>query len=179
MRPTSSATAGPLRAFRWLMAVDPRDESTRSSGRNGRVNQGWPEPVDASGTPIVDVRFDSGGLAMLRVQLRACALQAGFPDDRVADVVLAVHELAANAVRHGGGAGRLRVWNGAGSLQCQVDDGGDHRKTVTAAPVTTSVNSLPCEPGHGLWVVRQVADRIQSLSGSLGASVMITFDYTR
>jgi serine/threonine-protein kinase RsbW len=128
---------------------------------------------------MVDVRFDSGGLAMLRVQLRACALAAGLPEDRVVDVVLAIHELAANAVRHGGGAGRLRVWNRAGSLQCQVDDGGDHRKIVTAAPVTASVNSLPCEPGHGLWVVQQVADRMQSLSGSRGTSVTITFDYTR
>ena len=27
------------------------------------------------------------------------------------DVVLAVHELAANAIRHGAGVGRLRVWN--------------------------------------------------------------------
>jgi anti-sigma regulatory factor (Ser/Thr protein kinase) len=161
------------------MAVDPPDESTRSSGRNGRANRGWEEPADASGTPIVDVRFDSGGLAMLRVQLRACALAAGLPEDRVVDVVLAVHELASNAVRHGGGAGRLRVWNRAGSLQCQVDDDGDHGKIVTAAPVTASVNSLPCEPGHGLWVVQQVADRMQSLSGSRGTSVTITFDYTR
>ena len=30
------------------------------------------------------------------------------------DVVLAVHELAANVVCHGGGKGRLRVWHLAG-----------------------------------------------------------------
>ena len=169
------------------MAVDPPEEPTRSSGCNGRVNQRWPEPAGTSGPPIVDLGFDSDGLAALRVQLRACALQAGLPEGRVADVVLAVHELAANAVRHGGGAGRLRVWSRPGALQCQVDDGGlprpagqdaDHRDGATAAPGTTSVNSLPCEPGHGLWVVQQVADRMQSLSGSRGTSVIITFDYT-
>jgi anti-sigma regulatory factor (Ser/Thr protein kinase) len=105
------------------------------------------------------------------------------------EVVLAVHELAANAIRHGGGAGRLRVWNRAGSLQCQVDDDGspgsgeqeaDHREIAPAEPNTANhavVNSLPCEPGHGLWVVQRLADRMRSLSGSRGTSVMIMFNY--
>ena len=169
------------------MAVDPPDEPTRSSGRSGRVDQGWPEPTGTSGPPVIDTGFDSDGLATLRAQLEDCALQAGLPEDRVVDVVLAVHELAANAVRHGGGAGRLRIWSHPGALHCQVDDGGwpgsaepeaDDGDYATAAPETTSVNSLPCEPGHGLWVVRQVADGMQSLSGSRGTSVMITFDPT-
>jgi hypothetical protein len=38
------------------------------------------------------------------------------------------------------------------------------------------MNSLPCVPGHGLWVVQQVADQVRSLSGSRGTSVMITFE---
>jgi anti-sigma regulatory factor (Ser/Thr protein kinase) len=136
------------------------------------------------------MEFDFNGLDTLRNELRACALQAGAPEDLVVDVVLSVHELAANAVRHGGGAGRLRVWNRAGSLLCQIDDGGllgfaeretDHRGILAAEPKNTPnhtlVNSLPCQPGHGLWVVQQLADRMQSLSGSRGTSVMITFDY--
>ncbi len=169
------------------MAVDPPEEPTRSSGRNGRVNQRWPEPTGTSGSPIVDLEFDSDGLATLRAQLRACALRAGFPEDRAVDVVLAVHELAANAVRHGGGAGRLRVWSHAGTLRCQVDDGGspgsaeqeaDRREIAAAEPKNTRnhtvMDSLPREPGHGLWVVQQLADRMQSLSGPRGTSVMIT-----
>jgi hypothetical protein len=35
------------------------------------------------------------------------------------------------------------------------------------------VNSLPCEPGRGLWVVQQIADQMQSLSGPAGTSVLI------
>ena len=104
---------------------------TEPAGRAGRAVQ--------AGEPVLDQEFDSGNLYALRAAVQAHAVQAGLSEDRTSEVVLAVHELAANAVRHGGGVGRLRVWNGAGSLQCQVDDGGDHRKTATAAPVTTSV----------------------------------------
>jgi anti-sigma regulatory factor (Ser/Thr protein kinase) len=37
---------------------------------------------------------------MLRTEVLALAGQAGLPDDRAGDVVLAVHELAANVVCH-------------------------------------------------------------------------------
>jgi len=59
----------------------------------------------------------------MRTEVLALASQAGLSDDRAGDVVLAVHELAANVVCHGGGKGRLRVWHLAGALYCQVDDG--------------------------------------------------------
>ena len=124
-----------------------------------------------------------------RTQVRACASHAGFGADEAEDVVLAVHELAANAVRHGGGAGRLRIWNLAGTLYCQVDDGDlpmssrqerNHDGIAVIKPSgfsdRPSVNSLPCEPGHGLWVVQQLADQMQSLSGPGGTSVLVRFD---
>jgi anti-sigma regulatory factor (Ser/Thr protein kinase) len=126
--------------------------------------------------------FDSGTLPTLRANVRASATQAGLPEDRAEEVVLAVHELAANSVRHGGGTGRLRVWNHTGSLHCRVDDG-DRLKALgpDAAPPGAGnasgrlVNSLPCVPAHGLWVVQQIADQLRSLSGSHGTSVVVTF----
>ena len=139
--------------------------------------------------PVLDLGFDSGTLHTVRAQMRACVSHAGFPEGQAEDVVLAVHELAANAVSHGGGAGRLRVWNLAGTLYCQVDDGDspmssrqgdDHDGTAVIKPSGSSdrasVNSLPREHGHGLWVVRQVADQMQSLSGPGGTSVLVRFD---
>jgi anti-sigma regulatory factor (Ser/Thr protein kinase) len=109
-------------------------------------------------------------LQTVRAQLRSCVSHVEFPEGQVEDVVLAVHELAANAVYHGGGAGRLRIWNLAGALYCQVDDG-DLPKGSPAA-----MNSLPCEPGHGLWVVQRLADEMQALSGPGGTSILIRFD---
>jgi two-component sensor histidine kinase len=89
-------------------------------------------------------------------------------EDQAEDVVLAVHELAANVIRHASGSGRLRVWSLPGALHCQVDDG------VTSA---FAVNSLPCEPGHGLWVVRQVSSQMQTFSSPAGTSVQVRFDH--
>lgn len=84
-------------------------------------------------------------------------------------MVLAVHELAANVVVHGGGVGRLRVWKLVRELRRQVEDGDlmaslDKREGRDGNRDTqsggfwepASVNSLPCEPGHGLFVVRHL-----------------------
>ena len=61
------------------------------------------EPAGGDVPPLFDLAFDSGALYVLRTEMRACAGQAGLSEDRVADVVLAVHELAANVLSHGGG----------------------------------------------------------------------------
>jgi serine/threonine-protein kinase RsbW len=134
--------------------------------------------------PVLDMTFDSGTLHTLRAEVRVRAVRAGLPERRAEDVVLAVHELAANSVRHAGGAGRLRMWNLARALHCQVDDGDGLGAVEPVSRLAASrsasgwmlMNSLPCVPGHGLWVVQQVADQVRSLSGSRGTSVMITFE---
>jgi anti-sigma regulatory factor (Ser/Thr protein kinase) len=147
------------------------------------------DPHPGGTPPVLDLGFDTGTLQTARARLRACVSRAGLPEGQAEEVVLAVHELAANAVCHGGGAGRLRVWNRGGGLYCQVDDGdllacamqrADHDGTAAARPKGSpdqdSLNPLPAEPGHGLWVVRQLADQMQSLSGPGGTSVLIRFD---
>jgi anti-sigma regulatory factor (Ser/Thr protein kinase) len=114
--------------------------------------------------------FDSGMLPELRLQVHAHACRAGMPGDQAAEVVLAVHELAANAIRHGRGTGRLRVWDRAGALHCQVDDGDPPGPQDPAL-----VSWLPGLAGHGLWVARHVADQMQIASGPRGTRVTVTF----
>jgi anti-sigma regulatory factor (Ser/Thr protein kinase) len=145
------------------------------------------EPV----VPVLDLAFDSGTLDALRAGVKAHARQAGLPEDRAEDVVLAVHELAANAVSHGAGAGRLRIWKLTGALHCQVEDGEplasghpaeppDHvgSETTGAADASgqTPEHPLPSRPGHGLWLVRQIADRMRILSSARGTRATIAFD---
>ena len=140
------------------------------SARSRHTGYGSPVPGHTGGgfVPSFDQSFDSGSLHVLRARAQALAVLAGMPQSRAGEVVLAVHELAANAVRHGAGPGRLRVWSAAGALHCQVDDGDPPAGQA-------AVNPFPYLPGHGLWVVRQVADQVQILSGPGGTSVTITF----
>src|SRR5215472_2362651 len=75
-------------------------------------------------TPLLDQDFDSGTLYALRAAVQAHAGQAGLSENRAGEVVLAVHELAANAIAHGAGHGHLRMWDRADVLSCEVVDSG-------------------------------------------------------
>jgi anti-sigma regulatory factor (Ser/Thr protein kinase) len=118
---------------------------------------------------ILDQMFDSGTLYALRATVQAHLGRFGLSDDRTDEVVLAVHELAANAISHGAGAGRLRIWEQPGALRCQVEDGDPPDAADLAAP-------WPSEPGHGLWVVRQAADQMQVQAGPRGTRAVAIFD---
>ena len=72
--------------------------------------------------------------------MQAHAGQAGLSEDRVGEVVLAVHELAANAIAHGAGHGRLRMWDLGGTLSCEIVDGGTLGTTDSSELVD------PCRP---------------------------------
>jgi two-component sensor histidine kinase len=148
-------------------------------------------PAGEPGVPVLDLAFDSGTLGTLRARVKVHGCAAGLPAARAEDVVLAVHELAANAVSHGAGAGRLRMWKLAGSLRCEVEDGeplacghlggapeqaGSEAADTADASGPTSGRQLPSRPGHGLWLVRQVADRMRILSGARGTRATVAFD---
>jgi anti-sigma regulatory factor (Ser/Thr protein kinase) len=138
---------------------------TEPAGRAGRaVQAGAPAPV-------LDQEFDSGNLYALRAAVQAHVGQAGLSEDRASDVVLVVHELAANAIAHGAGHGRLRLWDLAGALSCEIADGG----TPGTTDSSDTVNPWPTVDGHGLWLVRQVADHLDLRSGPRGTRAVVTF----
>jgi anti-sigma regulatory factor (Ser/Thr protein kinase) len=113
--------------------------------------------------------FDAGTLPGLRRAVRAEAVAAGLAGDRAGDVVLALHELAANAVRYGGGAGRLRMMVTGGVLRCRVSDAG------TGAPGLDTARPWPLQPGHGLWLVAGIADQVNFVPGRAGSEVTVMF----
>jgi anti-sigma regulatory factor (Ser/Thr protein kinase) len=97
--------------------------------------------------------------------------------------MLAVNELAANAVRHGGGTGRLRISALPGVLRRQVDDGGSASRKAQASSASQGnpdrmndgTPSWPYQAGHGLWLVRAIADMMDIQTGSGGSRVAVTF----
>jgi anti-sigma regulatory factor (Ser/Thr protein kinase) len=120
-----------------------------------------------AGTTVLDQAFDGDSLYALRAAVAAHASATGLPRQRVYDVVTAAHELAANAVRHGAGHGRLRLWADGRALHCQVSDYGP----ADQDPARHEAAAWRSEHAHGLWLIDQVAlDRAPS-----GTTVTVTF----
>ena len=122
----------------------------------------------------MDFAFDTGRLSELRKAVLAKAAGVGLPGSRAADVMLAVHELAANAVRHGAGSGLLSMRVRNGQLHCRVSEAGPAQADGTAAKAA-SPTSWPVRPGHGLWLVQAAADHVTMGSGPAGRWVTAVF----
>ena len=94
----------------------------------------------------------------MRETVREEAAAAGLPRARVAEVVLAVHEVAMNAVVHGEGEGAVRVWEEEDELLCEVEDHG----SGIPDPLAGTVPPEASHPrGRGLWIARQLCDRVE------------------
>src|SRR5690242_11171515 len=124
-----------------------------------------PDPPRPDGTQpsaglLLDQRSDPDTLRQLRAAVLAHAARAGLPEDRVGDVMITVHELAANTVRHGAGAGQLVIRIEPGALRCQVFDAGAASPNGRADGTGDSPPPWPTPEGHGLWLVRQIADQL-------------------
>jgi anti-sigma regulatory factor (Ser/Thr protein kinase) len=113
--------------------------------------------------------FDADVLAGLREAVLGYATACGMPEDRAIDVMLAVHELAANAIRHGPGHGRLRLHVTASTLHCEVSDPGPSSRDGRA------VVPWPVEQGHGLWLVHTTAENVRVTSGPRGSLITAMF----
>jgi anti-sigma regulatory factor (Ser/Thr protein kinase) len=150
---------------------------TEPAGEAGRAMQAGPR------RPLLDHEFDPGTLCVLRAAVQAHAGQVGLSDERAGELVLAVHELAANAIAHGAGHGRLRMWDLAGTLSCEVVDSGPADAGSACGPSgaggppgsAEAADPWPSAAGHGLWLVRQVADQLELRSGPRGTRAIVTF----
>jgi len=121
--------------------------------------------------PLLSVEIVAGRLPAIRMLVETLARDCGLPAERASDWVTAVNELMANVVRHGGGAGHLRVWADR-DLFCEVRDGGpgfaaDPYVGRQDRPVPTG------EGGMGLWIARQMTDDLKIDSGPSGTVVRI------
>ena len=140
------------------------------------VTRGWfraarpPGQAAEGGVRALDLEFDRSTLGKLRKSVAACAASAGFSWPRAADITFAVHELAANVVVHGRGTGRVRVQVTGRELVFQV--AGNLRHGGDSAGAEAS--PWPIQPGHGLWLVRQLADRLSVEAGPAGSQSLVT-----
>jgi anti-sigma regulatory factor (Ser/Thr protein kinase) len=90
-------------------------------------------------------------------------------------VVVAAHELAANAVRHGAGLGRLRLGADGGVLTCQVSDEAPAAADANHRHYAAMLGPWSAKHGHGLWVMEQVADQFKIERGRAGTTAIAAF----
>jgi serine/threonine-protein kinase RsbT len=126
-------------------------------------------PAMPPGPVSLDQTFDANGLIALRSAVAAHAAELGLVAPRRDELILLAHELASNAVVHGGGQGRLRLWAADIRIYCEVSDGGPG----LPASLRTRGQQPPlgATGGRGLWLVRVLADDLDLRSGPSGSTI--------
>jgi anti-sigma regulatory factor (Ser/Thr protein kinase) len=121
----------------------------------------------------LDQSFDLDGLVALRSAVAAHADRLGLPAERIPELVLVAHELATNAVRHGGGTGRVRMWRDEGSVACEISDAGPGLPAPPADDYgRPAVDALG---GRGLWLAFHLCDEFTVKSDQDGTVATAVF----
>jgi anti-sigma regulatory factor (Ser/Thr protein kinase) len=112
----------------------------------------------------------SAGLIGTRELVRSAAAEAALPPERVAEAVLAAHEVAMNALTHGQGHGAVRIWRADSELVCEVEDHGPGLPDPRAGCRPPDTHR---DRGRGLWITRQLCDRVDIESAPGGTLVRL------
>jgi anti-sigma regulatory factor (Ser/Thr protein kinase) len=108
-------------------------------------------------------------LGAVRAVVQRYATEAGLPEARAIDLVLAVSEVAANTVKHAKSPGRLTIWYDTTEIVCQIHDEG----VITDPLAGHRQPSLDALGGHGLWIVNQVCDQVELQSDETGTTIRL------
>jgi len=115
------------------------------------------DPLPEPRSETVELAFASPNMHQLRALVATYADLSGFGEGRTDDLVLAISELAANSILHGGGEGSVRIWREPGVLICEVRDAGriDEPLVGRRQPVVGQIG------GYGVWLVNQLCELVQ------------------
>src|SRR3954452_17384722 len=136
---------------------------TLRDGRGPRAASAHPAPPEGLPRPrgdVWEIPFAEEDLYELRQLVTAWASKEALPPEPTEELVLAVHEIATNSVRHGGGVGMLRLWRTADELVCEVQDAGYISDPLRARrmPGRAAMES------RGLWITEQICDLVEIFS---------------
>lgn len=128
--------------------------------------------LSARGASAATLSFQVADLREVRRLASEQAELAGIGEQRTADLVLALSEVATNSVLHGGGEGDLAIWNEDGALVCDVRDTGRIEDPLVgrARPSSSQIG------GRGLWIANQLCDLLQIRSGETGTQVRLRME---
>lgn len=164
--------------------MNPEPGATAAAGSSGPGGAAGGLPMDggpdgdrtdgiAGRVELLDQRFDRDSLVPLRNAVAAHASRLGVAAEQVEYIVLVAYELASNAVRHGGGHGRLRLIADDGMIGCAVtDEGGGFRDPEQAGLLRPEPTA---SSGRGLWLVRCLADSVEISVDDVGTTAVARF----
>ena len=115
-------------------------------------NRPLPEPTRTPSTLL----FDASGLSGMRALVAALAGDAGLAPDRVADLRVAVSEIATNAVTHGGPSAVLRAWADGDGMVCEVTG-----SSVLTDRLAGRIPPPLSDRGRGLLLVNSLCDLVE------------------
>jgi anti-sigma regulatory factor (Ser/Thr protein kinase) len=100
----------------------------------------------------------SPDLGALRAAVAAEAQKAGVTAPRAAELVVALHEVAMNALMHGAGDASAQTWSDEVAFVCEVTDRGLGLSETVAGYEPPGEDG---EHGRGLWLARQICDLVE------------------
>ncbi|HEX4833485.1 MAG TPA: ATP-binding protein [Trebonia sp.] len=142
--------------------------SRRAPGNPRPVSRGlgraaMPPPSLADAMPFTY----TSNLSEVRAKVRSYAKRAGLSEARLNDLVIAVSEAAANTVRHARSPGTLDMWHDEHEIVCEIRDQG----VITDPLAGKRRPASDALAGHGLWLVHQLCDLVELLSGDSGTTI--------
>jgi anti-sigma regulatory factor (Ser/Thr protein kinase) len=141
-------------------------------GRRDGVNKDGVRPPPAEGADK-ELTFSLADLPDVREFAALQARGRGMAEDAVGDLVVAVNEVATNAVTHGAAKARLRMWEDDDHLIVDVhDEGSRWRPDGPPGRVPPDENATS---GMGLWVARMLSADISVETGPRGTTVRMRF----
>jgi anti-sigma regulatory factor (Ser/Thr protein kinase) len=124
-----------------------------------------PLPIELT-APVAELADPRPAVARRAV---VAAAPAGLAEDELDDLVLAVSEIADNALRHGRPPVRMRIWADAGHMVVTVHDAGE-------GPDDPFAGLLPADRrigGRGLWIAHQVCAQVTLHHDDTGFTVRL------
>jgi anti-sigma regulatory factor (Ser/Thr protein kinase) len=121
---------------------------------------------------LLQFDFDRAAITGARHTIATCASTQGLDGPRLEGFVLAVNEIMTNAVRHGGGLGRVALWRQDGDLVCEVSDAGGG--LAEPRPVNHVRPAADQPGGWGLWLAEELTDSFELITGIDGTTVRVS-----
>ena len=125
----------------------------------------WDRPLPPPPPGAEGLGYQSD-LAPVRRLVERHARRTRLAAERVADLILAASEVAANTLGHTRSGGTFQVWHNEDEIVCQTQDQG-----WIADPLAGRVRRGPDSRGHGLFLVNHVCDLVEMRTGRGGTTV--------